>query len=48
MMNWLGLTASYSRPRVSEDNSFVEAFFRAANTDPSFPRRALRMSPTGI
>ena len=37
MMNWLGLRASYSRPRVSDDNSFVEALFRTAKYRPQFP-----------
>lgn len=37
MMNWLGLKASYSRPRVSDDNSFVEALFRTAKYRPQFP-----------
>ena len=39
MMNWLGLTASYSRPRVSDDNSFIEAFFRTAKYRPQFPAK---------
>ena len=37
MMNWLGLRASYSRPRVSEDNAFVEALLRTAKYRPQFP-----------
>ena len=37
MMNWLGLTASYSRPRVSDDNSFVESLFRTAKYRPMYP-----------
>lgn len=37
MMNWLGLKASYSRPRVSDDNSFVEALFRTAKYRPMYP-----------
>ena len=37
MMNWLGLRASYSRPRVSDDNAFVEAMFRTAKYRPQFP-----------
>jgi putative transposase len=39
MMNWLGLRASYSRPRVSDDNSFVEALFRTAKYRPQFPAK---------
>lgn len=37
MMHWLGLKASYSRPRVSDDNAFVEALFRTAKYRPQFP-----------
>jgi putative transposase len=37
MMHWLGLKASYSRPRVSDDNSFVEALFRTAKYRPTYP-----------
>jgi transposase InsO family protein len=37
MMNWLGLKASYSRPRVSDDNAFVEALFRTAKYRPQYP-----------
>ena len=28
MLNWLGIRPSYSRPRVSDDNAFVEALFK--------------------
>ena len=37
MMNWLGLRASYSRARVSDDNAFVESLFRTAKYGPQFP-----------
>jgi transposase InsO family protein len=37
MMNWLGITASYSRPRVSDDNAFVESLFRTAKYRPQYP-----------
>jgi putative transposase len=37
MMHWLGLRASYSRPRVSDDNAFVESLFRTAKYRPEFP-----------
>ena len=37
MMHWLGLRASYSRPRVSNDNAFVESLFRTAKYRPQFP-----------
>jgi putative transposase len=36
MMYWLGLKASYSRPRVSDDNAFVESLFRTAKYRPEF------------
>ena len=39
MMHWLGLKASYSRPRVSDDNAFVEALFRTAKYRPQFPTK---------
>ena len=42
MMHWLGLKASYSRPRVSDDNSFVEALFRTAKYRPQYPAKGLR------
>jgi transposase InsO family protein len=29
MLHWLGIKASHSSPRVSDDNSFIEAFFFA-------------------
>lgn len=37
MLNWLGVKASYSRPRVSDDNAFVESLFRTAKYRPEFP-----------
>jgi transposase InsO family protein len=39
MINWLGLKASHSRPRVSDDNSFVEALFRTAKYRPQYPAK---------
>lgn len=39
MMHWLGLKASYSRPRVSDDNAFVESLFRTAKYRPEFPAK---------
>jgi transposase InsO family protein len=36
MLQWLGLKSSYSRPRVSHDNAFVEALFRTAKYRPQF------------
>jgi transposase InsO family protein len=32
MPHWLGIKPSYSRPRVSDDNAFVEALFRTAKS----------------
>lgn len=39
MLHWLGIKPSYSRPRVSDDNAFVEALFRTAKYRPQFPTR---------
>jgi putative transposase len=37
MLHWLRISPSYSRPRVSDDNAFVEALFRTAKYRPQFP-----------
>jgi transposase InsO family protein len=37
MMHWLGVKPSYSRPRVSNDNAFVESLFRTAKYRPEYP-----------
>ena len=37
MPHWLGIKASYSLPRVSEDNASVEVPFRTAEYRPEFP-----------
>jgi putative transposase len=37
MLHWLGITPSHSRPRVSDDNAFAEAWFRTAKYAPAFP-----------
>lgn len=37
MLHWLGVKPSYSRPRVSDDNAFVESLFRTAKYRPEFP-----------
>ncbi len=37
MLNCLGIKPSYSRPRVSDDNAFVESLFRTAKYSPEFP-----------
>ena len=39
MLHWLGVKPSYSRPRVSDDNAFVESVFRTAKYRPEFPER---------
>jgi putative transposase len=39
MLHWLGIAPSYSRPRVSDDNAYVEALFRTAKYRPEFPPR---------
>jgi hypothetical protein len=39
MLHWLGIMPSYSRPRVSDDNAFVEALFRTAKYRPTFPSK---------
>ena len=36
-MFWLQIKPSYSRPRVSDDNAFVESLFRTAKYRPEFP-----------
>jgi transposase InsO family protein len=37
MLHWLKVKPSYSRPRVSDDNAFVESLFRTAKYRPEFP-----------
>ncbi len=39
MLHWLGVKPSYSRPRVSDDNAFVESLFCTAKYRPEFPER---------
>jgi transposase InsO family protein len=39
MLYWLGIKPSYSRPRVSDDNAFVESLFRTAKYRPQFPTK---------
>ena len=36
MLHWLKIKPSYSRPRVSDDNAFVESLFRTAKYRPEF------------
>ena len=38
----LGVVASFSRPRVSDDNAYVEALFRTLKYRPGFPNRPFR------
>lgn len=37
MMDWPGVRASHSRPRVSDDNAYAESLFRTAKYRPEFP-----------
>lgn len=39
MLHWLGVKPSYSRPRVSDDNAYVESLFKTAKYRPEFPAR---------
>jgi transposase InsO family protein len=39
MLHWLGVKPSYSRPRVSNDNPYVESLFRTAKYRPEFPAK---------
>jgi putative transposase len=39
LMQSLGITASFSRPSVSDDNAFAEALFRHLKYAPSYPRQ---------
>ncbi len=38
-MEELGITSSYSRPRVSDDNPYVESLFRTGKYMPSWPAK---------
>ena len=40
MLHWLGIKPSYSRPRVSDDNAFVESLFKTAKYRPNSRRAA--------
>ncbi len=40
----LGITSSYSRPRVSDDNPYVESLFRTVKYMPNWPTKALKLS----
>ena len=53
MLNWLSIRPPYSRPRVSDDNAFVEALFKTAKYRPEFPAGGMAsldsksLQPTG-
>jgi putative transposase len=36
-LQWLGVTPSYSRPRVSNDNAYAESVFRTCKYRPDYP-----------
>jgi putative transposase len=38
-LEWLGVTPSYSRPRVSNDNPFSESLFKTMKYRPSYPKK---------
>ena len=37
-LQWLGVTPSFSRPHVSDDNPYSEALFRTLKHTPAYPR----------
>jgi len=39
MLQWLGISPSYSRPRVSNDNAFAESWFRTIKYHTGYPMR---------
>ena len=39
MLAWLGISRSYSRPRVSDDNAFIESLFRTVKYRHGFPKK---------
>lgn len=45
MLHWLGIKPSYSRPRVSDDNAFVESLFRTAKYRPEYPAKGFADLP---
>jgi len=38
-LRWLGITPSFSRPHVSDDNAYIEALFRTLKYRPATPAR---------
>jgi transposase InsO family protein len=47
-MEKLGITASYSRPRVSNDNPFSEALFRTCKYRPDWPTKGFAVASCGV
>jgi transposase InsO family protein len=41
-LHWLGIKASYSRPRVSSDSAFAESAFRTAKCRPENVQRGFK------
>jgi transposase InsO family protein len=39
MLQWLGISPSYSRPRVSNDNAFAESLFRTIKYHTGYPAK---------
>jgi len=39
MLAWLGISRSYSRPRVSDDNAYIESLFRTVKYRHGFPKK---------
>ncbi|ELD1800000.1 DDE-type integrase/transposase/recombinase [Vibrio fluvialis] len=47
-MDELGITSSYSRPRVSDDNPYVESLFRTVKYIPSWPIKGFEQLDAGL
>ncbi|MBC8067680.1 MAG: transposase [Deltaproteobacteria bacterium] len=45
MLQWLGVIASFSRPRVSDDNPFSESLFRTFKYRPGYPTKGFADLP---
>jgi hypothetical protein len=37
-LHWLGVIPSFSRPHVSDDNTYSEVLFRTLKHTPAYPR----------
>ena len=46
MLDNLGVTASYSRPRVSNDNAFIESLFKTCKYRPDYPSNGFKTITT--